>query len=250
MSTVDPPRDGFLGFWDQTVAGARAQFQDLSPGKSAVLSILSLNAALLLAWRLPSAALQRFLVKHFLHSAYSGKNYTLITSAFFHMELWHFAVNGFAMWGFGDIAHFLLGPEYFAATTVTAASVSSLSYHLWCTVLRSRSPGLGASGFVCTFVALTALAFPNAKSLLFFVIPVPMDNMFLGLVAFDTIGLFGLWTLLFGWRIGHAAHLGGVASGWALFHLLNASNRQAIRNRLPPEVVSLYDRTYRAVFSS
>jgi rhomboid-like protein len=237
------------GFWEQTLSGARAHLHDLSPGKFAVLSILSINASLLLAWRIPSMAIRKFLAKSFLHSAYSGKSYTLLTSAFFHMEVWHFAVNAFAMWGFGDIAHFLVGPEYFAATTVTAAATSSLVHHLWSTVLKARNPGLGASGFVCTFVALTALVFPDAKSLLFFVIPVPMDKMFMGLIAFDSIGLLGVWTMLFGWHIGHAAHLGGVASGWALYHLLNATNRQALRNRIPPELVQFYDRMYRTVFS-
>ena len=74
------------------------------------------------------------------------------------------------------------------------------------------SAGLGTSGALYRYAVVFAVgcAFPDLQ---YGIIGVPVDfpaeYIMLGLVAFDTIGLFS------GWRVmGHAAHLTGAAVGY------------------------------------
>jgi rhomboid-like protein len=225
----------------------KQRLQELSPGKKAILGITSINALVFLLWQIPVPGVRNFMMRNFLHSAYSGRTYTLLTSAFSHSTLWHFLFNTMAMWGFGDATHHLLGREYFLAFTASSAVTSSLSMHLWHAITRNAVPGLGSSGFVFSYVALTAMCYPTSKMQLFFAIPVPLLEGLYGLCIFDIIGLTGLWGKLFNLSLGHSAHLGGVGVGVGLYWLL--VNKRRVRSFFPPELGRLYDRYYQTVFA-
>jgi len=79
---------------------------------------------------------------------------------------------------------------------------------------------------------------------LFFAIPLELGDALKGAVAFDLIGLLGVYKI-FGFLLGHSAHLGGVASGYAAWWLRQPENKKRMRNNLPSEVVQFYDRMYR-----
>ena len=75
---------------------------------------------------------------------------------------------------------------------------------------------VGASGSVCGLVAAFSTMFPRmpVTALLFFVIPVRMRAMWLGIIVAG-VSLFLMLTGWFG-DIGNAAHLGGAIAGFGL----------------------------------
>jgi membrane associated rhomboid family serine protease len=75
---------------------------------------------------------------------------------------------------------------------------------------------VGASGSVCGLVAAFSTMFPQmpVTALIFFVIPVRMRAMWLGIIVAG-VSLFLMLTGWFG-DIGNAAHLGGAIAGFGL----------------------------------
>lgn len=213
-----------------------------NPNRVQLLSIIGLNTAIFLMWRLPSNF--RMMYKYFAHNVSSGRVSTMLTSAFSHIEPWHFLFNMVAFYSFGLSAQNITGRDYFIPTIITGAVCSSLCYHLY-SYFGKRSFALGASGFVFTIVTLVALAYPDSQMLLFFVVPVKMEYGLYGAIAFDIIGLTGLYTRLFGWRLAHAAHLGGVLTGFGIFYLLKRRNRRKVASYLPSDLVKKYEEIVR-----
>ncbi|CAO1615225.1 unnamed protein product [Sympodiomycopsis kandeliae] len=77
-------------------------YVNLPSHKLAMVPVMAIDTVVFLAWRVPS--LNKFMMTHFLDVAGSGKVYTMITSAFSHQSLAHFALNSIALWSFGSLA--------------------------------------------------------------------------------------------------------------------------------------------------
>lgn len=155
---------------------------------------------------------------HLLH----GRAWTLLTSAFSHMDILHLALNMMVLWGFGGILERLLGRARFTALYLTAAVFASLSHCVVSTLLMSQpaKAALGASGALSAVVLVYALLFPRHRILLFGVIPLPALTAALLFVALDLWGL-AAQARGGGLPIGHGAHLGGTLMGflWWAFDL-------------------------------
>lgn len=213
-----------------------------NPNRFQVLSIVALNTAVFLMWKSPYNL--RMMYKYFAHNVSSGRVSTMLTSAFSHIEGWHFLFNMVAFYSFGSLAQSITGKDYFLPTIITGAVCSSLFYHIQ-SYFGPRTFALGASGFVFTLVTLVALAYPDSQMLLFFVIPVKMEYGLYGAIAFDLIGLTGLYNRLFGWRLAHSAHLGGVVTGFAIYYLLNRRNRRKVASYVPADLMRSYEQLVR-----
>jgi len=153
---------------------------------------------------------------NFVHSPFSGRVYTMLTSTISHQSGVHFLVNMIAMWSFGGPIHQYLGREQFLAFYVTSGVTAGLTSHLWFSLTKQFSGSLGASGAVLGLVGMFSYLVPEATLLLFFVLPLQAKILTPAIAVFDTIGLSGIWTRIFGFRLDHAAHLGGLACGVAL----------------------------------
>jgi membrane associated rhomboid family serine protease len=217
-----------------------------TPAQKLLLPMIGICCAITALWHYPVFG-YRFMYKNFAHFHESGISRTLLTSAFSHASLAHLGFNMLALWSFADAAYPLLGPEYFMATVVSGAVVASMAQHAYGLMLHS-GPALGASGFVFSLVTYVALTYPNNQALFFFVIPVPLLALVKGLVVFDVIGLTGIWSMAFNFHLAHAAHIGGVALGAAVWWLHQLDNRRRMAKALPEEAVGLYNKTYDAVF--
>jgi len=194
-------------------------FQQTWQRAPAVSIIIGINFVVFLLWYFSprSAALFEFMATNFVVSNLhlrEGYWWTLVTSAFSQMELWHFAINMFVLWSFGIVLEQLWGSRVFAWFYVVAGVVGSASHCFACAFIVGKPdiPALGASGAVAGLLLAYALHFPRNKILLFGIIPMPA---LVGVLAFVGLDIWGLVAQSKGggFSIGHGAHLGGALAG-------------------------------------
>jgi len=108
-----------------------------------------------------------------------------------------------------------LGTPYFLSFYLSSGLASSLTSHYARIITRNMHGSVGASGAIFGIIGMTALLHPEGSVLLFFVLPLKLALLPYAAVAFDGLGLLGLWSRIFGTNLDHAAHLGGLAFGCA-----------------------------------
>ncbi|EME39764.1 hypothetical protein DOTSEDRAFT_47325 [Dothistroma septosporum NZE10] len=174
--------------------------------------------------------LLHFLTDNFMLSVDSikaGRYHTLLTCAFSHVELGHFAFNMFGLFTFGGLMAMAgVGGFHVLAAGIGSAIFGSLAglYHqqslqspqgrtVWGrsggertrTLVRS----LGASGLVMGLSATATCLMPLAPmSFMFIPIPIPLFALTAVYFGLDAYYLDRGQT-----RIGHAAHMGGAVFG-------------------------------------
>ncbi len=200
----------------------------------AVSIIVAINVAIFVLWQAAEGTprLESFMVGTFLVSALhlqEGHVWTLVASAFSHIQLWHIALNMFVLWSFGRVLEQFWQRHVFVGFYLIASVAGSVSHCLSSSFLLGENalPGLGASGAVSGLLMAFALHFPRQKILLFAVLPIPA---LFGVIAF--VG-FDVWGLIEQSRggdisIGHGAHLGGALAG-ALMWFFYLRTRFALR---------------------
>ncbi|OCL02083.1 rhomboid-domain-containing protein [Glonium stellatum] len=161
--------------------------------------------------------LNNFLIS--LDSVEAGKWWTIVTSTFFHMDLWHFLGNMFSMYAFGTILARHPGIRAIHVATLALGSGVFGSFGFLLHQYRRRQPnvktfGLGASGAVMGMGAAAACLFPKHSVLLYGIIPVPLWLLIGGYFAFDSYYLDKPGT-----KVAHAGHLGGLCFGLVYYFL-------------------------------
>lgn len=223
--------------------------------QSAVKSItwifLGINTAVFAAWQYADSdmKLKRWLFENAILSEQNfraGRYHTLITSAFSHRELSHFAFNMITLYAFcsfistvpGFGAMHMIGLAFGSALASSGASLwhwrqmapKPAAKRGWLSRLTTHErpsvtvihQGLGASGLVQGCGAVAAMLMPTASVYLMFIpIPVPLWIATAGFVAYDT------YRLNSNSRVGHAAHLGGFFFG-AAYYLVALRSRGGV----------------------
>jgi membrane associated rhomboid family serine protease len=139
-----------------------------------------------------------------------GMMWQFVTYQFIHMNLFHLIVNMLGLWFVGVVLERVLGgPRFVLLYLMSGIAGGVLQLML--------SPGpllIGASGAVCGLVAAFSTMYPRMPitALIFFVIPVRMQAMWLGIILVG-VSLFCLITGLFG-DVGNGAHIGGALAGY------------------------------------
>ncbi|HMQ10478.1 MAG TPA: rhomboid family intramembrane serine protease [Oligoflexia bacterium] len=188
--------------------------------KSFVPLCIALNVIVFLLWRtLP----REFMFENFTVSWLAlsqSRFWTLVTSAFSHIELWHLLINMFVLNSFGPVLEHIVGKTSFWRFYIFAAIIGSLAHAVVSKFLMNQAelPAVGASGAIAGVILLFALKFPKEKILLFGIVPVPA---LIGSMLFIGIDVWGLiaQTKGGGLGIGHGAHLGGSLAG-LLYYLM------------------------------
>ncbi|KAJ1968232.1 hypothetical protein IWQ62_001369 [Dispira parvispora] len=161
----------------------------------------------------------------------AGRWWTLVTSAFSHKTVTHLALNMVAFYSFAPAIIQFLGPTAFVgfyflssmASSVTSLVCNKIRYDMAdSNKPRRRTISLGASGGVLSVMTLFAILFPQAKLLLFFVIPISSRNAIAGLAAYDMVNLYQNA----GSVVDSAGHLGGILSGLGYYFAV-------LKHRLP-----------------
>jgi len=139
-----------------------------------------------------------------------GLLWQFVTYQFLHEGILHLAVNMMGLWFTGNILERVLGARSFIFLYLLCG-VAGGALQL---MLNSGPTLIGASGAVSGLVAAFSTLYPRMPitALLFFVIPVRMQAMWLGIMIVG-LSLFFLLTGLFG-NIGNAAHIGGALAGF------------------------------------
>lgn len=178
-------------------------------------------------WRLEKRLLGNTLLSP--ASVDSGRWWTIITSAFAHVDPFHFAFNMLSLYNFCSLCAFIPGMNGLHLFAVAGGSavtgglgflyhrrtkIAAASRNDWQSKTRNyNSAALGASGAVMGVGALTACMIPNA----------PMQLMLIPIT-------FPLWVFVAGYGvvdaylldsptsgIAHAGHLGGLVFGAAYY---------------------------------
>ncbi|MDG1897035.1 MAG: rhomboid family intramembrane serine protease [Fuerstiella sp.] len=153
-----------------------------------------------------------------------GQVWRLLTYAFIHSEtqLLHIGCNMLGLFFLGRIVSQSIGEREFLWVYLTSAAFSGMVQASSMAIFRT--PGqdwaLGASGAVCAVFVLFALHYPRMKLYFFGILPIEARWLLAVAVAWDGLGFLGLVPSLFvgdGAKVGHAAHLGGLAFGFLYF---------------------------------
>lgn len=141
----------------------------------------------------------------------------LVTYQFVHAGFLHLVVNMLGLWFAGNVLERIFGPRKFVQFYLICGVVGGV---MQLVLVPGPLVVVGASGAVCGLVAAFSTMFPQMPitALIFFVIPVRMRAMWLGIIVAGV----SLLLLVTGWfgNIGNAAHLGGAFAGFALVKLL------------------------------
>lgn len=150
-----------------------------------------------------------------------------VSFQFLHANLMHLLFNMIGLFLFGRLVEQYLGSKRYLAFYLLCGIAGAVMYLLlnligWTglTVFGVRlplvlisdpaTPLIGASAGVFGVVIASAFLVPNARVVLFFVIPMRLATLAYGLVIVALLSVF------FGWTNagGEAAHLGGAIAGW------------------------------------
>jgi uncharacterized protein len=137
---------------------------------------------------------------------FTQKPWTLLTSMFLHVNVWHILSNMLALFFFGRIVYKLMGGWRFIAIYLVGGIVGNLLY-LW--IGPQNSLAFGASGAVYAVAGALVVLMPTLKVSLYGVIPLPLWAfviLFLGVLSLPPFA---------GASIAWQAHLGGLAIGLA-----------------------------------
>ena len=177
---------------------------------------------LFFAWQLPpSSTVAKILRNHFVCNDYNvvrkRRYHALILAAFSHASFYHILVNMYAFLNFGRSVKDLLASQglplwVFVLSAAVFGNPTFLAFD------RHRNGScIGLSGVTLALLAFNSLIYPKQELrvyIAFFPITLPAYHLFLGLLCFSFIGIFG-----FAGRsnVAHSTHLGGLVYG-ALFY--------------------------------
>lgn len=148
-------------------------------------------------WRVVTAA--------FCHSFHPGESLPM-----------HLLFNMLFLWWFGRDLESMYGSREFLRFYLTAAVIASLCFLGLNLVLGRMNPMIGASGAVMAVTMVYAIFYPRRRILLFFLIPVEIRWIVVAYVVFDLYPVLqALGGMTTGGNVAHAAHLGGLAYGFA-----------------------------------
>lgn len=185
---------------------------------TALWVLMGINALVYAIWQLWGLAdPHQWMAANFLVSSeavLSGRVWTLITSAFSHVEPMHLLFNMIALYVFGRPVLMVLGSARFTALYLVGGLMGSIGHVAFGLFTGDPVPALGASGAVMAIAVPYGLWFPRQTLLINFFIPVPAWLAVLLFIGSDVLGLFGTSPFGMGDQgIAHAAHLGGALVG-------------------------------------
>lgn len=221
-----------------SIGRSRDPYASFYSARREVWAIIGVNVAVFGAWRYAIAKkdqkLLRGLTENFttsLNNWKEGRVWTLVTSAFSHIQPMHLAFNCITFYAFGTILATVpaVGSGHIFALCMGSAIVGSYAFIYrrlqkspasqksgwgpFTTRREDHERGLGASGMVMgAGAAATCLRPFTPMSLMFIPIPIPLWVLTLLYAGFDTYYLHSHDA------VGHDAHLGGSVFG-ALYYL-------------------------------
>ncbi len=138
-----------------------------------------------------------------------GAFFQVLTYSFLHGSPMHLGFNMLVLWMFAGELEVLWGRRRFVLYMIVTALGASLCQLLFAPFLQV--PVIGASGVVYGMLLAFGLTFPNRIILLFFVIPMRVRWLVIGLAVMEFMFAFTPDSKT---NIAHLAHLGGMLFGY------------------------------------
>jgi membrane associated rhomboid family serine protease len=152
----------------------------------------------------------------------------LLTFQFLHADGWHLFGNMLMLFFFGPMVEGMLSRRRFLAFYLLCGLAGVLGYmFFWATgilVVTTETPMVGASAGVFGVLAAAAVVAPNARVLLFFLIPVPLRALIIVLLVVSAYVVLARGAEPGVNAGGEAAHLGGALLGFILIKRLGWLN--------------------------
>lgn len=166
---------------------------------------------------LSSSAFGEFYTTYFALSTDSWRlPWTIATSVFAHGGIGHLLINGMVLFFFGPALERRVGSRtflWFFLITGIVAGVAQMMLGVGLYGVAGTPAVLGASGAIMGILGALTLLAPDAKVLLFFMIPLPLWLITAGYAVWDIAGL-----VLQSGNVAHLAHLTGLAIGLYIAH--------------------------------
>jgi membrane associated rhomboid family serine protease len=138
-----------------------------------------------------------------------GEIWRLFTYQFLHGGALHLALNMLVVWMFGSELIPRWGSQFFLRYYFLCAVGGGILFTL--VSLGSWSPTVGASAATYGILMAYAMWFPNRQVYLYFVLPIRVRYLIVALILLEMAqAIYSTGT-----GIAHAAHLGGMAFGYA-----------------------------------
>ncbi|WP_196888814.1 rhomboid family intramembrane serine protease [Aureivirga sp. CE67] len=181
-----------------------------------VLLIIGINV--LVSWKGFNDPYFRSKYLFYVGRIFEGERYRMFTSGFLHADWMHLIFNMYALYFFSGVVfnefhllNFLL--IYFGSLFV--GNFISLLFHKH----EYNYTALGASGAVSGIMYASIMLAP-LREIALFPIPIPMPSYVFG-IAYLLYTIYGMKKQI--GNIGHSAHLGGAATGFALTLMMKPS---------------------------
>jgi rhomboid-like protein len=208
-------RDHLSSIWDRVASTrGRSERPEFSEPQKLTLNFMAITTGVYLA-----SAAAPVIGMNFVHVPTSPTNVTLLTSTFGHAGLVHLAVNMYALWWIMPATArspiFKESNAHLTAFYLSAGILSSLAQHAAAVWPRPNfTASLGASGALFALFGIVGISFPQTNvGIIFIPGSIPITQMMAYAALFDAIGIFVRYPSFF--RLGHAAHLSGLAVGVA-----------------------------------
>lgn len=155
--------------------------------------------------------------------AWYASPWTLLTSTLSHGGFVHILFNGLVLYFFGPHLERLIGTKRFVALFLVAGAVSGVLQ-----VLIQPGLALGASGAINMVLGALVVIMPNARILLYGIIPIRFWMATVGFALLDILGFLGYGAE----GIGNVAHLSGLALGlWVGYRTKRALEARGVHLR-------------------
>ncbi|MFB6129011.1 MAG: rhomboid family intramembrane serine protease [Halorhabdus sp.] len=137
--------------------------------------------------------------------------WTWFTSIFAHGGISHIVFNGIVIFFFGRLVEDYIGSRDFTLLFLGSGVLAGLGQIAIMLVQATPGGVLGASGAALAIMGVLTILNPGLRVYLYFIIPLPIWVLTIGMVAINVLGMFGTG----GGGVANAAHLVGLAIGLA-----------------------------------
>jgi len=161
-------------------------------------------------------------------NALPGKWFSAFTYMFAHVNVWHLAANMYGLFVFGPRVEREFGARKFAWFYVLCGLGGVVFQML---LIRSGTL-IGASAAVFGVMTAYAMQWPDDEVYLFFVMPLRVRTLVIGLLVFNLV--FGIASTGDGGgaNIAYFAHLGGVMAAYVYMRVALSSGIDQVRQRV------------------
>jgi len=156
--------------------------------------------------------------------------YTIITSMYIHLSLWHILFNMLALIMIGTMLEERIGTLRFSITYFLTGVIAVIAFAL----MNLNTPALliGASGAVCGILGAFARLYPREKIMMFLMF-IPTPPMPAYILILLLIGMETLLAMSHSGNIAHIAHLGGFLSGIFLSpYIMKIEGKKMIKRKI------------------